>query len=593
MIHAVYSDLPTFKNLNFHSGLNILLADKEQSSTDRQTTNRAGKSSLIRIIHFLMGEDVDKQSIFRSDALKSYTFGIEVDLDNQVVSVERAGKLFGRTCVCKGDTTKWSIQPVSKRGYSPSYSTQDWNSILGEIFFSLPPDYEHQRDKFSPTFRSLFSYFVRIESEGGFRHPENNSTFQQTADQQTAIAFLLGLDWKIYQSWESVRQREKNLDELKKAASVGAFGSLISTSAQLRTELILAEQASERIHSSLNSFEVLPEYHQLEQEASKLTRDLNESSNQNTLDEELISQIRASFQNETMPGSDVLLRMYQELGVSFPDLVNRRFEEVQKFHNSVIANRKEYLSSELLSAQSRLAKRRNDMKQLDQRRAQIMKLLESHKALDQFLALQREASRQDAVTESTRQRYESALQLEGASTELSIERASLMQQLRRELIEQNELITEAITTFEKISRALYHQAGSLTFTPTPNGLKTDVVIQGKKSRAIENMQIFCFDLMLMTLCWKHKIGPGFLIHDSHIFDGVDRRQVAHALALGSSTANEIGWQYIVTMNAHDLPVDVLKEYPTEFPENFSFEKFILPVRLTDASENGGLFGFRF
>ena len=33
------------------------------------------------------------------------------------------------------------------------------------------------------------------------------------------------------------------------------------------------------------------------------------------------------------------------------------------------------------------------------------------------------------------------------------------------------------------------------------------------SKGIKNMQIFCFDMMLMRLCAKRNIGPGFLIHD--------------------------------------------------------------------------------
>jgi uncharacterized protein YydD (DUF2326 family) len=48
------------------------------------------------------------------------------------------------------------------------------------------------------------------------------------------------------------------------------------------------------------------------------------------------------------------------------------------------------------------------------------------------------------------------------------------------------------------------------------------------------MQIFFFDLMLTEISLKSGPGPGFLIHDSHLFDGVDERQVAKALQLGAS-----------------------------------------------------------
>jgi len=81
------------------------------------------------------------------------------------------------------------------------------------------------------------------------------------------------------------------------------------------------------------------------------------------------------------------------------------------------------------------------------------------------------------------------------------------------------------------------------------------------------------------------IGPGFLFHDSHLFDGVDERQVAKALQLGGEMANQLGFQYIVTMNEDAVP--------SELPTDFDLRQYIVPTRLTDATEDGGLFGIRF
>jgi len=76
-----------------------------------------------------------------------------------------------------------------------------------------------------------------------------------------------------------------------------------------------------------------------------------------------------------------------------------------------------------------------------------------------------------------------------------------------------------------------------------------------------------------------------LIHDSHLFDGVDGRQVISALKVGAETAEELGFQYIVTMNEDDAF--------KETAQDFDLKEHILPVTLTDATEEGGLFGFRF
>lgn len=81
------------------------------------------------------------------------------------------------------------------------------------------------------------------------------------------------------------------------------------------------------------------------------------------------------------------------------------------------------------------------------------------------------------------------------------------------------------------------------------------------------------------------IGPGFLIHDSHLFDGVDGRQVISALKVGAETAGELGFQYIVTMNEDDAFKEKI--------DGFDLWKHVLSVALTDAKEDGGFFGFRF
>src|SRR5208283_610789 len=103
----------------------------------------------------------------------------------------------------------------------------------------------------TPTFRSLFSYFVRRQHSGAFFAPEKQATMQQAGDYQVALLFLLGLDWKIASDWQQVRDREKTLSELKKAAGAGAFGSIIGKAADLRTELTVAEARLQKLKSQI------------------------------------------------------------------------------------------------------------------------------------------------------------------------------------------------------------------------------------------------------------------------------------------------------------------------------------------------------
>ena len=199
--------------------------------------------------------------------------------------------------------------------------------------------------------------------------------------------------------------------------------------------------------------------------------------------------------------------------------------------------------------------------------------------------MQSEVGRLESEVESLRQRFEAAEKLEGIKSELEIERNRLLLRLRRDFTEQKERLSEAILAYEQTSRRLYEDAGSMLVNETSNGPTFSFPIQGSRSKGIKSMQIFCFDMMLMRLCAKRGIGPGFLIHDSHLFDGVDGRQVISALRVGAETAEELGFQYIVTMNEDDA----FKEKE----KGFDLNDYILGIKLTDATEDGGLFGIRF
>ena len=192
MIYRISSSLATFKTLDFKPGLNVLIAQKEAGATDKQTRNRAGKTSLIEIIHFLTGAKAEPESLLRVPALVNETFNMAFDLGGEKVLAERSGQRISE------------IHLNGEKGLSNS----EWIQLLGEKMFGLHEIQQSQGRV--PTFRSLFAYFVRRQLGGAFTTPEKQATMQQAGDYQVALLFLLGLDWKIASDWQIVRERYLN-----------------------------------------------------------------------------------------------------------------------------------------------------------------------------------------------------------------------------------------------------------------------------------------------------------------------------------------------------------------------------------------------
>lgn len=139
---------------------------------------------------------------------------------------------------------------------------------------------------------------------------------------------------------------------------------------------------------------------------------------------------------------------------------------------------------------------------------------------------------------------------------------------------------------DAIARLYDDRAGRFVVEATDNGPEFRISIEGDRGGGISNMEIFCFDLALFKVVTARLGGPGFLLHDSHLFDGVDERQIAGALQLGQEATEGKKLQYIVTMNS-----DIFARLP--LPKTIDASKVVLQTRLSDDGEGGGLFGFRF
>ena len=120
-----------------------------------------------------------------------------------------------------------------------------------------------------------------------------------------------------------------------------------------------------KLKASVDSFKVVEQYHELEREASSLTKHLAELADENVIDRRYLEEIRSSTSEEVPPPQEDVDDPYREAGVLLPDLVRRRFDDVRVFHESVVKNRLAYLQAEMGAASRRIEERNAEMSRLD------------------------------------------------------------------------------------------------------------------------------------------------------------------------------------------------------------------------------------
>lgn len=590
IINNVSSSLPTFKRVQFHVGLNVLLSDRHPTATEGQTRNSAGKTSLVEILHFLLGADCDKESLFRCDTLKDHYFQMSANVDDKEICVERTGAQPARIYLVRGLEAREDLPIKTEKDSGRLFlSNENWKAFLGNALFGLPLDLSGTEydQSYTPSFRSLVSYFIRRQNSGGFITPERQAEKQQRWDWQENISYLLGLDWRIPFEFQKVRARESALEELKKAAKGGALGDVIGTVAELMPKVTVAERNARQRREQLDDFRVLESYNELSTRAARAKSEMQAISRENVSLNETLNHLQTALRSEAPPEASLLEQMYADAGVELPGVVLKRLEDVQAFYESVVQNRSLHLQREIDDATTRLRQNESRATALDAERQEVLKTLESHGALEDFLRLQRDLATLEAEAATLRERYKAAQLLEGESTQLDIDRGNLHRRLQQDFQERRERLDRVILLVNDIINDLYDdRTGNFGVSATDRGPEFKISIEGDRGGGIASMEIFCFDLALFSMLSSDGRGPGFLVHDSHLFDGVDERQIAKALALGSRVTSGASLQYIVTMNS-----DIFDRLP--LPQGLDLQGAVLPTRLSDETASGGLFGIRF
>ena len=282
---------------------------------------------------------------------------------------------------------------------------------------------------------------------------------------------------------------------------------------------------------------------------------------------------------------DSVAKLYEEAGVKLPGAVVRRLEDVQTFHHRLIDNRREFLTSEVERYQSAVAEREVQIQRLSDERAELMKILQEHGALEEYTALQQRHLTVRSQISDVENRLQNLKKFNAGESALKIDKEHLLQRARRDHDERQAIRERAISFFNSNSQALYQAPGRLIIDISEKGFKFNVEIQRSGSEGIDKMKIFCYDLMLAQLWADKTTAPGFLIHDSTLFDGVDERQRALALERAAQVADEVGLQYICTLNSDTLPVH-------DFSEDFDLHSTVR-LRLTDDGPEGSLLGIRY
>jgi uncharacterized protein YydD (DUF2326 family) len=579
MLRRLGSDDERFKTVEFGPGLNLLVAERDEVSSDTDSRNGAGKSSMVELLHFLLGARNEAKAVWARDGLSRCMFSLMLDWPSRSdpINVRRSGVNHGKVLLDPDVTHRRQGDLFNQASEVP---LKAWQSIIEQDLYGVSGEGAEVSG------RTMLSFAIRRANRGGFLEATKAVAQQPTNDAMVNLCYLFGLDVGLAARYRTLSHQEATRRKLVEAAKDPVWGKIVGKSAELRGEIGAVEQRLNELQQQIADFRVVPEYENIRRDADDIGQRIRALRAADDIDRRNLQDMHEAAADVAEPDDRYLESAFKQLQVVIGQEVRRHFDEVRSFHQTVVRNREIQLRDEIARLERTLEQRAQEREQLGERQAALLRTLNSGGALDALTALQFALAREQAHLESLRHRFQAAQALESSRREIEGKRLELEDALVTDLQERDPITADANALFNQYARRLYGEGRNpyLAFIPGRQRMRIETHIDDADSRGIQSMVIFCFDLTLAVTAHRAGRGPDFLVHDSHLYDGVDERQVARALQVAAEVTEAENMQYIVSMNTDDLNKAVAK--------GFDADPYIIEPHLTDQPD-GGLFGFRF
>ncbi|PXX57192.1 uncharacterized protein YydD (DUF2326 family) [Hungatella effluvii] len=336
-------------NLN---GLSLIVDNTSNESSE--SGNSVGKTTAIKIIDLCLGAKSVKDLYYDSDTrsenqvVKNFLVSHKVQAELLLLDTEKNYR-----CSVKRD-----LFPRGKKYIGEiDFPEQEFWSELKKILFGIKEP--------RPTFRQLIPKFVRLSntSEDSMIKFLPPMTSKEIYDTIYCVLFqIYGRDL-VSEKGEIVSQLndcQKAIVALEKSKSIGSLSVL-------KQSLELVNNDLKEFYAKRKSISYIDEYKDELDTKRRLSSRINELQEKMQLTEFEISTIKNSIaqlsQEKSNIDLNILQKIYTEAKSYIPEL-QKKFEDVLKFHNAMIQNKINFIKDQLSTKEELLETYKNQTNDL-------------------------------------------------------------------------------------------------------------------------------------------------------------------------------------------------------------------------------------
>ena len=577
-ISKIYSN-KNFKNIEFNENFNAIVAFIE--SDKKEDTHNLGKTSLIRVIDFLLLSSFDKNTdkLLGNDIFIGQEFYGELKLNN--------GKYL---------LIKRSINTPTKISFKLNDSKLndfeldiDWDEELtlkkakarlnDYLDFNILPNWDY---------RKSITYFLRSQQD--YLDVFKLNKFKgKHKDWKPFVFDLLGFDGKLILEKLEI---EEEIDTLKGKVKTLKLEAQIDTSEKDRLEGLLEIKKNElfEVRKLIDRFNFFKEdiqtnkelVEQIDVQLQAFNTDRYRISYEINKIESSLSDIIDDIDNKTI--SD----LFEEVNLYYPQQLKKEYNDLISFQKSLTIERKKYLLETLTELKGEYSDLNSKIRVIENQKGELLSLLTQKDSYQKFKEYQKKTVSLEVEVERIDdkiQAIDNSLIIENDIAEKKESIANYVLALKDALSERkhsninkifNSIIKEILDTNALISLKLNSQ-GNIEFNADYQN-KVDL-LNTSESQGTTYKKLLCvaFDLSLLVN-FSDKSFYKFVYHDG-VLEGLDDRIKIRYIKLVKELCEKYDLQYIITLIDSDLP----KEKPN------IIEKNDICLRLNDKDNKGKLF----
>ena len=552
-ISKIYSN-KSFKNIAFNEKFNAVIAFIE--SDKKKDTHNLGKTSLLRVIDFLLLSSINKKKdkLFGNDLFIGQVFFGEFELNNgKFLLIKRSVDL----------PTKISFKILDNK-LENFITSIDWD--IEDLAFDKAKEKLNELLGFNVlkewNYRKSITYFLRSQQD--YLDVFKLNKFKgKHKDWKPFVFELLGFNGDLI---KEKLELEEDINELKKKLEILKNEAQIDTTERDRLEGLLEIKQSE-----LNDIEKLIDvfnFYSADVETNKIIVEHLDSRLQ-ALNSD---RYRISFEidkiTKTLKNSidDVDLNeidlLFKELNIYFPKELKKKYEDLINFQKAISSERKQYLSENLENLKTEFSSINKEIENVEKEKSKLLKLLTQKDSYQKFKEYQKKLTSIEVEIEIIKNKLiaiDKSMQIERQIEEKKDLVKIKIEELKKELSTRkhkninkifNSIIKEILDTNALISLKLNNQ-GNIEFLAdyqNPNDL-----IKTSEAQGTTYKKLLCvaFDLSLL-INYSEKSFYKFVYHDG-VLEGLDDRIKTRYINLVKNICKEHNLQYILTLIDSDLP----------------------------------------